>query len=327
VEQKSQIPALTVSLPEVNELYSDFYTKAVICRFNGFWPKSDALHQWIFSTWTPNCQIHLCSKGYFIVRFGTVKDKEYAFNEGPWFWGNAGLFMIPWFPGFDATTMLVSKIPVWVRLHNLPLHFWHHKVLEGIGNSLGKFLKIDANRLTRDLFTFARICVKVDLSQGLPDCIILIHNNVQWTQPLVYEDTAFRCHGCLQTGHLHSACPQAKKDPKRNKKQFKKPKGWQCTKPLEEEVDEEETTENNAEKDVQNVHNNSQNDEIELSSACIMRPNNPSQQHETHTLGMEVSGSKQTHGSEGSDFDKEYQTNSKENQMSTVTSTPNIGGW
>jgi len=41
---------------------------------------------------------------------------------------------------------------------------------------------------------------------------------------------------------------------------------------------------------------------------------------------MEISGNKRTHGSEGSDSDKEYPTNSKENQ-SIVTSTPNIGGW
>lgn len=63
--------------------------------------------------------------------------------------------MTPWFPYFDANTMVVSKMPVWVRLHNLPLHFWHHNVLIAIGNTLGKFLKIDGDRLTRGLFTFA----------------------------------------------------------------------------------------------------------------------------------------------------------------------------
>ena len=54
----------------------------------------------------------------------------------------------------------------------------------------------------------------------------------------------FCCRGCLQIGHLHSACPQAKKDPKRNKKQYQKPKGWKCTKPYEETTEEEETIEN-----------------------------------------------------------------------------------
>eukprot|EP00253_Pinus_taeda_P003030 PITA_03030 len=194
-----QTPVLTIALPDINKFYIDFSTKVVICRFNGFWPKTNALQQWIYSTWTTNCDIHLCSKGFFIVRFDTVKEREYALHEGPWFWGNVGLFMTPWFPGFDANAMVVSKMSVWVRLHNLPLHFWIPKVFEAMGNAIGKYLKQDMERITRDIHTFARICVEVDLSQGLPDSIILIHNNIQWNQPLDYENTAFRCHGCQKT--------------------------------------------------------------------------------------------------------------------------------
>ena len=85
--------------------------------------------------------------------------------------------MIPWFLGFDGNTMVISKILVWVRLHNLPLHFLHHKVLTRIGNSLGNFLKIDVDRFTIVIFTFARICVEVDLGKGLPNRILSYHNN------------------------------------------------------------------------------------------------------------------------------------------------------
>lgn len=116
---------------------------------------------------------------FFIVRFDTVTEREHALHEGPWFWGSAGLFMTPWFSGFDANTMVVSKMLVWVRFHNLPLHFWLPKVFEAMGNAIGKYLKQDIKRITRGIDTFARICVEVDLSQGLPDSIILIHNNTQ----------------------------------------------------------------------------------------------------------------------------------------------------
>lgn len=60
--------------------------------------------------------------------------------------------------------MVVSKMPMWVKLYNLPLHFWYIKVLASIGNALGKFLKVDSERLSKDIYTFARICVEVDLS-------------------------------------------------------------------------------------------------------------------------------------------------------------------
>lgn len=133
--------------------------------------------------------------------------------------------MTQWFSDFDANTMVVSKMLVWVRLHNLPLHFWHHYVLIAIGNTLGKFLKIDNDKPTRGIFTFSRICVEVDLSEGLPASITLNFNNTQWIQQLDYENTTFRCRGCSQTGHLHSACSKAKQTPKWNKKQQKQAKG------------------------------------------------------------------------------------------------------
>lgn len=56
---------------------------------------------------------------------------------------------------------------------------------------MGKFLKIDEDIITRGIFAFARICVEVDLSQGLPDSITLNFNNSQWLQSLDYENTTF----------------------------------------------------------------------------------------------------------------------------------------
>lgn len=115
-----------------------------------------------------------------------------------------------------------------------------------MGNLIGKFLKTDVERVSRGIFTFTRICVEVDLSQGLPDNIILIQNNIQWTQPLDYENMTFWCCGCQQIGHLLSTFPQAKKDTRRNKKQSQKPKGWQRIEHPNEIAEEEETTKNTA---------------------------------------------------------------------------------
>lgn len=54
--------------------------------------------------------------------------------------------ILPWFPEFDATNMVVSTMPVWVRLPNLPLPFCHIKVLEDIRDTLGKFERMDLDR-------------------------------------------------------------------------------------------------------------------------------------------------------------------------------------
>ena len=71
-------------------------------------------------------------------------------------------------------------MPVWVRLPNFPLPFWHHLVLEDIGNLLGTFVKCDSERKEQGLFTYARICVEIDLSKGLPDKIQLKYETFKW---------------------------------------------------------------------------------------------------------------------------------------------------
>lgn len=103
----------------------------------------------------PGHQIVTSFYAQFIVKFDTVEEKYHALHEGPWFWGNAGLFTTPWFPGFDPSSMVVSKMPVRVRLHNLPLHFWFPNVFEAMGNAIGKYIKQDVERIARCIHTFA----------------------------------------------------------------------------------------------------------------------------------------------------------------------------
>lgn len=93
-------------------------------------------------------------------------------------------------------------MPVWVRLPNLPLPFWHHQVLEDIGNLLGRFIKSDSERKEQGLFTYARICLEIYLSKGLPDRLQLKHESFYWIQSLDYENIAFRCRLCHLIGHL-----------------------------------------------------------------------------------------------------------------------------
>lgn len=188
------------------------------------------------------------SKGFFIVLFEDSEDYQRALTGGPWFWDSAGLFLTPWFPDFDPSTAVITKLPIWVRLPNLQVNLWHFTVFQGIGNSLGRHLATDTSRLEKRLYTYARICAEIDISKGLPDQIILKIGDFHWTQTLDYENTAFRCRNCHLTGHLHRSCPAI---PSQKKKVVPKPKSksWKpCNPPPvddlsassdEEDVDED----------------------------------------------------------------------------------------
>jgi len=142
----------------------------------------------------PDIVTFICGqKVFFVVQFDNQKYFDYVINEGPWFWGRVGLFVTLWFPGFDANSMVVTKWSIWVRLHNLPLLFWQHEVLEVIGNSLGRFLKMDREKMDKGMFNFSHICVEMDLNKGIPNRIHLTHQDFKWTPWLYFENTAFRC--------------------------------------------------------------------------------------------------------------------------------------
>lgn len=111
------------------------------------------------------------SKVFLLFCF-TIMQKSEVFEEGPWFWERPRHFITPWFPEFDSNTLSTTRMPVWVCLPNLPLHFWNLSILENIGNTLGRDLKTYIERATVGLFTYAHIYVEIDLSKGLLDKII-----------------------------------------------------------------------------------------------------------------------------------------------------------
>ena len=130
-------------------------------------------------------------------------------------------------------------MPVWVRLPNLPLPFWHHLVLEDIGNLLGRYIKSDSDRKEQGLFTYARICVEIDLNKGLPDRLQLKHESFNWIQRLDYENTTFRCIFYHLTGHLQDTCPLPKKFTKKKKGQTSNRKNQQIDYALSLDGDED----------------------------------------------------------------------------------------
>ena len=206
VEKMEEVPSVVISNPILEENIQFLSEYGLICRFNGLWLRTEDLYSWIHSSWTKQCKVFLCSRGFFIVVFADSKDYETALTGGPWFWGSAGLFLTPWFPDFDRATAVITKLPIWVRLPNLPAHLWHCEVFEAIWNTLGHFLATEPSRGLKGLYTYGRICAEIDISKGLPDQIILKFGDFSWSQTLDYENTTFHYRYYHKTGHLQNSC-------------------------------------------------------------------------------------------------------------------------
>jgi len=181
VDKLEEVPIVEIYHPDLADDLQKFAERAIICKFNGLWPRTKDLYAWIHDNWTHHCKVCFCSKGYFVVLFDNPKHYEHALEEGPWFMGTTGLFLTPWFLDFDLASVVITKALVWIRLPNFPAHLWHLAVYRSIGNTLGRFLMGDSWREHQGLYTYARICVELDLSKGLPDQINLKINEFVWT--------------------------------------------------------------------------------------------------------------------------------------------------
>lgn len=126
VEKSTQYPCVDLEDSTIKELYEAYIARAIICRFNGLWPKTEQLHQWIHQTWSIDIEISLCAKGFFIVYFQSPIDYKQVIKNGPWFWGREWCFITHWKSDFDPIHALVTITPVWVRLLNLHIHFLVH---------------------------------------------------------------------------------------------------------------------------------------------------------------------------------------------------------
>ena len=69
---------------------------------------------------------------------------------------------------FDPLRERVTKRHLWVLLPSLPFPLWNQHILEGIVNTIGRFVAVDDNfHLAYDK-SMARVFVEMDISLSLP---------------------------------------------------------------------------------------------------------------------------------------------------------------
>ncbi|KAF7812569.1 hypothetical protein G2W53_033545 [Senna tora] len=104
-------------------------------------------------------------QGFFLVVFRFSKDRWRALLAGPTLINGHFMSIQLWSPRFNHLENTKKAFsPIWVRLENLPMEFYHRDVLVQIGNSLGTFLGLDADTHNLSKLKFACIYVLTNIS-------------------------------------------------------------------------------------------------------------------------------------------------------------------
>ncbi|CAN0913332.1 hypothetical protein LINGRAHAP2_LOCUS27857 [Linum grandiflorum] len=121
----------------------------------------------------------------FLASFDDPIDYLHALSGGPW------------------TILGHYLVVIWIRFPRLPYQYYHHDVLVGLGNLVGKSVRPDIRTQNSVRGKYARIAVEVNLAKPLPKEIFV---DGVW-QIVEYENLPSFCIGCGCFGQGLSGCP------------------------------------------------------------------------------------------------------------------------
>lgn len=67
----------------------------------------------------------------------------------------------------------MNKLPLWIRLYNVPLQYWTAECLSYLASAIGKPLYADEMTESSKRISYAKICVEVDVKS-------VLHQQERW---------------------------------------------------------------------------------------------------------------------------------------------------
>ncbi|GJR88327.1 ATPase, F1/V1/A1 complex, alpha/beta subunit [Tanacetum coccineum] len=116
------------------------------------------------------------------TKFRNNEGIQFVIEMGPWMVNGKPMFMQKWDPSMSLDKSEPSKIPLWVKLRNLPLEAWTTMGISVVASRLGTPLIMD--QVTTSMckggtgrFGFARVLIDVEAVKGIPDKVEILYKN------------------------------------------------------------------------------------------------------------------------------------------------------
>ncbi|XP_019259894.1 PREDICTED: uncharacterized protein LOC109237950 [Nicotiana attenuata] len=180
------------------------WKQALIMYVVGNSPTIAAVERFIANNWnyTANPKVYYHNEGFFLVKFGSIEDRDEVLFSGPHTMNNRLVIVKIWEAGFDFNKEVLRTIPLWIRMPNLPLNCWSMDSLSRIGNVLGRPVYADECTTNVDRVSYARMLVEMDVTKQLPDMIKARDPMGKiFEQEIKYDWKPIYCPTCLKIGH------------------------------------------------------------------------------------------------------------------------------
>ncbi|XP_042499861.1 uncharacterized protein LOC122078054 [Macadamia integrifolia] len=151
-------------------------------------------------------------KGVTIFQFASEGDMVTIWRRSPVKVRGQLVRFQRWHLDFNIHEKPINKVLVWVRFPELPLEYWHEKVLLTMAKAYGRSLALDQRTKNVMYGNCARVLVEMEIGGLRPEEIQVERKqpgteNLFWfKQKLFYEDAMGKCGYCKKVGHIIGDC-------------------------------------------------------------------------------------------------------------------------
>lgn len=147
-------------------------------------------------------KVLLNEKGFFFLKFGEEGAYRHLSEIGAWNFFGKLMVLQEWYADMDYEKEGLTRWPLWIQHHNVPLQYWNEEGLSYIASAVGKPLYADEMTESTSRISFAKICMEVnDTSALLHSVEVLTASGKVVTVRIKYPWRPTKCVSCKVFGH------------------------------------------------------------------------------------------------------------------------------
>ncbi|GJR81029.1 zinc knuckle CX2CX4HX4C containing protein [Tanacetum coccineum] len=176
------------------------------------------VEKYVMNTWAKYGVVRaIIRNGFYLFKFKTKEGMEQVMENGPWTIRLSPLILNIWKPNTKLEKEEVLSIPVWVKLHKVPIVAYSEVGLSHITSKLGKPIMLDS--YTCDICinpwgrsTYARALIEMSSDRAFVESLVVGipledgSGHSMETISVEYEWKPPRCGDCKIFGHTLSMC-------------------------------------------------------------------------------------------------------------------------
>ncbi|KAI0507741.1 hypothetical protein KFK09_013869 [Dendrobium nobile] len=154
-----------------------------------------------------NIKLISFSDGFFLFKFSCREDFDMVWNKGAWFIFGKPFIFRKWTSHFSPKREEFTSVPIWFKIHDLPLCCWTPVEISKIATKIGSPVAVDSLTASKSRLTYARVCVLVDSSASYPATVPITVEGKHFNLVIEYEWRPSTCEICKSFNHSSNSCP------------------------------------------------------------------------------------------------------------------------